>query len=768
MRFKTYAVREPTLASGLVGPDPFVNDAYDDDNFRSLRPNGKPLLDVSEVRDQYGLVIGIEYQEHRLSLVALNTADRLSIVGVHHVVFDHDLPEYRTFTRIAQHSSALSHNLRASLVISALDLLLERCAEDPSIDLARVRAIGCCGVTCTPVLLRGSANACLWHLSPRQSLFRQLTSLDFFACESPDEGAATSDESPDLAPPQRPQAGVANTMSTSAAPPARALPLFNTFAAELVKLSSGAEHDRSAWQRTAHITSVTGLIISLLAGRLHRFDRTSAAATGLADLSTLQHRVPRWNEDLLAAIGIYASRQLPEKLGPIDSDLGPRWQSVSPWLVQRFGFDADCLVAPCLPAEVASFLSFNPDPDSVGLGTSATSDHLVVPLDRLPTRLPSSERLPTPYHFVPCPVEGSRWLAVFELESACEARTIARDGSANGRWAPFRQVVNAVPFGATPSLDDKCFAVFVPSGRNRGLRRFEGGQEVRVFSDVRADPLVVLEGQALALRIAIDSIAQTCAASHRKLGLEDDCVRDGARPSRIFGWGKAASDPCIASVFGKVFGAPVIVGRGDATRAEEAAASGESVRSANATAKHVHIDRPSHGGDSGQPAPRRARGPRRAMLGAAMHAFYALETRLSYRPAPFSMVMSAAFRHRSDTDATSSSTTPSWRASPPGSFESDNDDDEGTWAAQGSSPSSRSLGRTDPWATAANLVQRLQRERRQLQKDWEASQRAWARELDERGLVEVAAGDADMFDVYGALAAEYRRLATLAASVRRA
>ncbi|EPQ30011.1 uncharacterized protein PFL1_02684 [Pseudozyma flocculosa PF-1] len=551
-----------------------------------------------------------------------------------------------------------------------------------------------------PLCLTVEANEMLARLSPRLSLPCQLATPSF----------ALSDTVPAASNDRAPLDGVASAMPAfptvssqqqgSKDPP-------GAFAEGIARLCGrGASIQPSLYTTpsasTAHTTTDAGLVASLLAGRVVGMSKSVAAATGLAAIDELEHEPPRWSGDRLASIGGETLvPQLAAKLGPIDSAaVSPaqrqQQNTVSHWLQQRFGFDRSCIVAPCLPSSVAAFLSFLPQDNDIGLGTSSTHDEMIVPLSD-PRALPS---LDAPAQLLPDPVDPSRrWLAVVRFEGAAEARQIARDTSASGRWSTFSKVVHAVPFGATPSLDDKRYALFAPRGPRRGLHRFEAGEAVPAFGDTRADPRVVLEGQAMAMRSALEDIATSAAAAAAAASGAADDERGGTRrraatlrpqPRRVYGWGKAAGDPSVASVVRDVVGGSVVVARDDVERASE----------------------------TPKPLPR----ARRAMVGAALYGLFEAD------------------------------------ASRFDSFERVVEQTYGLAAPHTDVPLSPTS--TSSWTPHAARRTRVQRDANGRQGSEVAIN------VDARRLVEVAAPDAVMVDVYSALLVEHRRLATVLAKAQ--
>jgi hypothetical protein len=120
------------------------------------------------------------------------------------------------------------------------------------------------------------------------------------------------------------------------------------------------------------------------------------------------------------------------------------------------------------------------------------------------------------------------------------------------------------------------FTLYVSSGTNKNLRRYENGTRVSEFSDLRANPRCVVEGQALHLRKMVSLLRAQDDASSKLYSSHQTRVYKGAAdclgfdpcdlsvlPDTWIIWGRAAGNMHFAEVFSQVLGATILVDAAD-------------------------------------------------------------------------------------------------------------------------------------------------------------------------------------------------------------
>lgn len=115
-------------------------------------------------------------------------------------------------------------------------------------------------------------------------------------------------------------------------------------------------------------------------------------------------------------------------------------------------------------------------------------------------------------------------------------------------------------------MDNKLFTIFVPSGPEKGLRRFENGTRVSEFFDLRANPRCIIESQALDIRTMINVLKRAADDNEQKVDAEQDCKGaiefNGQNPNRAistwYSWGRAAGNEQMAEIYSHALGAPIL------------------------------------------------------------------------------------------------------------------------------------------------------------------------------------------------------------------
>lgn len=285
-----------------------------------------------------------------------------------------------------------------------------------------------------------------------------------------------------------------------------------------------------------------------------------------------------------------------------------------------------------LPDCAAGYISFLPENTDACI-SFGQSDQLVVPTRHF-VPSPSWALIPSPLqairpHTSPEPTrDDPPWLAISHYQDAAHARAIVRDIYTNSRWSVFNQLVKIIPPGGGVGLDNKLFTFFRPTGPTKGLRRFETGVRVAEYADLRANARCLLEGQALAMRVALGRVASKDERGSPGLPRQADLgglvgfdpFDTELVPRRIFAMGKPAGSSCIAGLFSSVLGAPVVVAADDA----EAAAQSSPPNGGIGTEAIGEASSQQSSSASLSPPIRPGERPSRSALGAAFYALYQL------------------------------------------------------------------------------------------------------------------------------------------------
>ncbi|CAD6900109.1 unnamed protein product [Tilletia laevis] len=337
----------------------------------------------------------------------------------------------------------------------------------------------------------------------------------------------------------------------------------------------------SPWLRMGRITSMAGLITSLLTGEIAPWRPDEAALSMLYD----PHRVEggggngAWNEVLLSIIEGAANNNngavnLGTALGAIDhSSPSEAAVGLGSWIARRYQFAEGCTVVPQISSYVgaATACLLSPGDSIIHLGLD---DVLLVALDE---PIQQEQQAATLVPFPSSHVEGGRdvrttktpsFLAVAQHRDAGVARLIVRSAYCNDRWSVMNRLVNAVPVGGSIGLDNKLFTRVVSTCGIQDIRRYERGCRVTEFSDLRANARCLLEGQALSIRSDLVAIrragqGQLLPTIPGKVEHQQHHAQSNGTTStsttpyptpRLFALGKPAGNKTLASILSSALG----------------------------------------------------------------------------------------------------------------------------------------------------------------------------------------------------------------------
>ncbi|RDB21836.1 putative D-xylulose kinase A [Hypsizygus marmoreus] len=521
------------------------------------------------------LFLGLELATDQLRATIVD--ESLELVGVECVDFDTELSEYQTQGGIFT-TPGDAYTTPVEMWIKGLDTLLEKLSRNH--DLSRIKSIGGAAQHAL-VWWKSTTVPSLSSLDPHVLLYNHFPSQSFSLPNTP-IAQDTSSHTHALAieallgGPDH----MVNRVGTCASA--------SLVAAQLLRIRESWPQD--VWARTGRVQLASAFMGSLIAGKWMAMGEAEACATGMwvhsAHPSSVNAGQPGaqgyWDETVLDIVGgsREEGRRVRGWLGEVDvSGGGRRAGNVSRYLVERYGFDPDTIVAPFTSDYLSSYLSLLPSPNDAVL-SFGPMDTLMTPAQHyLPTRL---------YNLFPHPVQDSgdkkKYIAVLSSRNADVPRALVRDMYTKS-WSAFDRLVAIVPPGGSIGLDDKLFSFWYlqadsyPFSHVKGIFRFETGVKVNEFRDLRANPRCLIESQILSFRVKWSRmIATGLLGSARKggispapplpgrssstlssLGLPFDPYDHIPLPSRIITTGAAANFPSVANLVGDAFNAPVFV-----------------------------------------------------------------------------------------------------------------------------------------------------------------------------------------------------------------
>ncbi|KAL2205070.1 xylulokinase [Sarocladium strictum] len=301
------------------------------------------------------------------------------------------------------------------------------------------------------------------------------------------------------------------------------------------------------YAQTARISLVSSWLASVLMGAIAPLDISDACGMNLWDIPN-----QKYNEALLQLAAGGDSADLRKKLGEVRHDGGGSMGAVSPYFVSKYGFSADCQIAPFTGDNPATILALplRPLDAMVSLGTSTTF------LMNTPKYRPDGA-----YHFFNHPTTAGHYMFMLCYKNGGLAREKVRDqlpkpeGGATG-WENFNDaVLNTEPLGIEKEGDRAKMGLYfylretVPNIR-AGTWRYTSkpdGSDLREEKDQaswdnKTDARVITESQAFSMRLRSQNL------------VHPPTPELPAQPRRIYLVGGGSLNPAIARVIGDVLG----------------------------------------------------------------------------------------------------------------------------------------------------------------------------------------------------------------------
>lgn len=574
------------------------------------------------------LFLGLELATDQLRASLVD--DTLRLVGSECIDFDADLPEYQTQGGIFT-TPGDAYTTPVEMWIKALDLLFDKLRANW--ELNRIKSIGGCAQHAL-VYWRSAPLPALPTLPPNVPLHRHFPSSSFSLPHTPTPSDSSSH--PHALYIQSLLGGrdaMVRRVGLCASPGLKAGELLRVRLGEglphlhnngPINLGLGGEGDGGeVWKRTGRIQVASAFLASLISGRWVSMREEEAVAMGM-----WVHQpagASHWDDQILEIIGgsREEGRRVRGWLGEVDISGGSRKVgNISRYLVDRFGFDPETIVAPFTSDTLASYLSLLPSPSDAVLAFGPM-DLMMAPAH---TYIPDAGYVLLPHPAQDLTTEGRKYVLVFTSRNADVCRALVRDMYTKS-WSAFDRLVAIVPPGGSIGLDDKLFSYFrlqaetytfpsiprppyVPTTAHasrerdremepvKGIFRFETGVKVTEFRDLRANPRCLIESQILAFRVRWGMVKAIGVLTEKKvveepgsrnasrgpsplpspraspmarptthapanpyssLGLPFDPYSPTPLPSRIIATGAAANFPSIVNLVGDVFCSGVYV-----------------------------------------------------------------------------------------------------------------------------------------------------------------------------------------------------------------
>lgn len=309
---------------------------------------------------------------------------------------------------------------------------------------------------------------------------------------------------------------------------------------------------------TSRISLVSSFLASLFIGSVAPMDISDVCGMNLWDIPS-----NTWSETLLtlaAGGSAEGAADLKAKLGEVRLDGGGSMGKISPYFVSKYGFSADCEIAPFTGDNPATILALplRPLDAIVSLGTSTTF-LMITPVYK-----------PDPsYHFFNHPTTPGQYMFMLCYKNGGLAREKVRDSlpssssEAKDPWETFNHhALSTSPLDVSNPETDKAklgLYFYLPEivpNISAGTWRYEcsavdgsGLQEVTQKWPVEKDARIIIESQALSMRLRSQNLVSTPPST--PTGTSSPLP---AQPRRIYLVGGGSLNPAIAKIMGDVLG----------------------------------------------------------------------------------------------------------------------------------------------------------------------------------------------------------------------
>uniref|UniRef100_A0A4W6EZG7 Xylulose kinase n=1 Tax=Lates calcarifer TaxID=8187 RepID=A0A4W6EZG7_LATCA len=451
--------------------------------------------------------LGFDFSTQQLKVVAID--GDLNVVHQNHVLFDSELPEFRTQGGVQLHADRLTVTSPVLMWVKALDLLLDKMRR-AEFDFSRVRALSGSGQQHGSVYWRRGASETLNQLDPDQSLYQQLQVCVFSVSDSPVwMDSSSSQQCQDL------QAAAGGALRLAEITGSRAYERFT--GNQIAKLRQNRPEE---FQDTERISLVSSFAASLFLGGYAAIDYSDGSGMNLLDI-----RSRTWSEICLEATAPHLDRLLGAPLPPT-SVLGP----VSSYFVRRCGFSESCRVVAFTgdnPASLAGMRLQQGD-IAVSLGTSDTV-FLWIQQPR-----PALEG-----HVFCNPVDWQEYMALLCFKNGSLTRERVRNECTGGSWEVFSAALRETPLGNNGNIGFY-FDTMEITPPAVGVHRFDPDDTEVSSVSPQVEVRALVEGQFLSRRLHAERLGYSIIPG-----------------TRVLATGGASSNKEILQVLSDVFNAPV-------------------------------------------------------------------------------------------------------------------------------------------------------------------------------------------------------------------
>ncbi|XP_020680363.1 xylulose kinase 2 isoform X1 [Dendrobium catenatum] len=464
------------------------------------------------------LFLGFDSSTQSMKVTVLDS--NLTIVGSEAVHFDSQLPHYKTQDGVYRDLTDNGRIVSPTLMwVEALDVVLEKLQS--KVDFGKVVAISGSGQQHGSVYWKKGSSATLAALDHTKPLVAQLGNA-FSTAESPIwMDSSTTSQCREI------EKAVGGALELSKLTGSRAYERYT--GPQIRKLY---ETKKDVYDDTERISLVSSFMACLLIGEYASIDETDAAGMNLMDI-----KQRTWSKVVLEA----TAPELEEKLG----NLAPPHAVagfISPYFVERFHFQKDCLVIQWSgdnPNSLAGLTLNTPGDLAISLGTSDTVFGITTELK------PSLEG-----HVFPNPVDPECYMVMLVYKNGSLTREDIRNSHAEHSWEVFNKCLENTPplnggkigfyykeHEIVPPMPVGFHRYVIDNLSSNSLEEMEE-HEVNDFDDP-SEVRALIEGQFLSMR-----------GHAERFGMPSP-------PKRIIATGGASANESILNAIAAIFGCPV-------------------------------------------------------------------------------------------------------------------------------------------------------------------------------------------------------------------
>ncbi|KAJ6513278.1 hypothetical protein C8R45DRAFT_963087 [Mycena sanguinolenta] len=366
------------------------------------------------------LFLGLDLSTQQLKAVIIS--EDATVVHESAVHFDNDLPEYKTTNGAILGPAEGEVTSPVAMWLDATDLLMER-MQQGGIQFGEITAISGAGQQHGSVYWSTSAEPTLAGLDPTLTLKEQLAPKAFSIQRAPIwQDSSTAQDCQAL------EEAIGGPQVLADLSGSRAYERFTG-----TQISKIRRLEPEAYARTSRVSLVSSFIPSLFVGHIAPIEVSDASGMNLMNVLTC-----KWDDRLLDACG---GPELRSKLGPEPVPGGTSLGKISKWWTRRWGFSADCIIAPFTGDNPATVVSLSAPGDALlSLGTSTTLLLSIPPSDEPPKRFTTS-------HLLAHPTTLDAQIAMLCYKNGALAREQVRDQYCERDWQRFNQAVESTPAG---------------------------------------------------------------------------------------------------------------------------------------------------------------------------------------------------------------------------------------------------------------------------------------------------------------------------------